>query len=82
MQEYRNQEVIDWFYGKRDALEAQGKADIASGKADRYVIGELPKKGMTLIINDLKYTVFSTTEGGTVVLRLQGGTQKGLDLEG
>jgi hypothetical protein len=70
MQEYRSKEVIDTLFGKHADLEKQGKADIASGKADRYVIGDLPKKGMTLIINDLKYTVFSVTEGGTVVLRL------------
>jgi len=71
MQEYKNQELIDMLMGKRDALEEQAKADIASGKADRYVIGELPKKGMTLIINDLKYVVFSVTDGGTVVLKLR-----------
>jgi len=76
MQEYLNQEVIDKFYGTRDALEERGKADIASGKTDRYVIGELPKKGMTLIINDLKFIVFSATEGGTVVLRLQGAPKR------
>ena len=73
MQEYRNKEVIDALFGKHADLEKQGKADVDSGKAGRYVIGELPKKGMTLIINDLKYTVFSVTEGGTVVLRLQDG---------
>lgn len=72
MQEYKNNEIIDMIMGKRDALEEQGNADIANGKADRYVIGELPKKGMTLIINGLKYIVFSVTEGGTVVLKLQG----------
>lgn len=72
MQEYRNQEVFDALCGKRDALEERGKADVASGKVDRFVIGEMPKKGMTLIINDLKYTVFSVTAGGTVVLKLQG----------
>jgi hypothetical protein len=32
----------------------------------------MPKKGMTLVINDLKYIVFSVTDGGTVVLKLQG----------
>lgn len=72
MQEYRNQEVVDMLMGKRDALEEQGKADVVSGKADRYTIGKLPKKGMTLVIDELKYTVFSVTEGGTVVLKLQG----------
>ena len=72
MQEYRDKEVIDALFGKHADLEKQGKADIDSGKADRFVIGEMPKKGMTLVINDLKYIVFSVTDGGTVVLKLQG----------
>lgn len=72
MQEYRSKEVIDALFGKVADLEERGKADVASGKADRFVIGEMPKKGMTLVINDLKYTVFSVTDGGTVVLKLQG----------
>jgi hypothetical protein len=72
MQEYRDKEVIDALFGKHTDLEKQGKADVASGKADRYTIGKLPKKGMTLVIDELKYTVFSVTEGGTVVLKLQG----------
>ncbi|PKN20914.1 MAG: hypothetical protein CVU71_03805 [Deltaproteobacteria bacterium HGW-Deltaproteobacteria-6] len=72
MQKYRNQKVVDALMGKRDALEEQGKADVASGKADRFVIGELPYKGMTVTLNDLRYTVFSIT-GGTVVLKLQNG---------
>ena len=44
-------------------------------EADRIVIGEMPQKGMTLVINDLKFIVFSVetaTDGGTVVLKLQG----------
>ena len=75
MQEYRDKEVIDALFGKHADLEKQGKADIDSGKADRVVIGEMPQKGMTLVINDLKFIVFSVetaTDGGTVVLKLQG----------
>ena len=64
-------EVIDALFGKVKDLEKRGEADVANGKADMFIIGEMPKKGMTLVINDLKYTVFSVTDGGTVVLKLQ-----------
>jgi hypothetical protein len=72
MQEYQDQRIVDLLMGNRDSLEEQGKKDVSSGKVDRFKIGELPPKDSTLVINGLKYTVFSVTDGGTVVLRLIG----------
>ena len=72
MQEYKDGKIIEAMQGLFGTLQEQGKKDVASGKADRFVIGELPKKGTTLVINGLEYIVFSVT-GGTVVLKMQGG---------
>ena len=50
MQEYRDKKVIDALFGKHADLEKQGKADIDSRKADRVVIGEMPKKGRSKVV--------------------------------
>jgi Mg2+/Co2+ transporter CorC len=71
MQSYDDQKLVDMFTGSMSELLERKKALTESGKANRFVIGELPRIGEEITINNLVFEVTNTNEFGKVILMIK-----------
>ncbi len=70
MQAYKDVELIESLMGEMDDLQKRKQELLDSGKANRVVIGTIPREGEKVIINELTYTVQRVLKRGRLILKI------------